>query len=64
MTIDDKRQVAAAVATIFGHLSDDGAEAFERLCRDEKLVRVCRTCNYNIALDEKRCSNCVPREAK
>lgn len=59
MTSQTER-IAEAVGTIFGALSSDGAEAFERLCLDNGLLWRChnKKCRANVPIDCERCTDC------
>jgi hypothetical protein len=59
MNVSNEREnMAEAVATLFGALSDDQAELFEQLCYDAGLLWRCTQCGWNVAQDEEQCPEC------
>lgn len=54
------KDLAAAVAVVFSHLTDRGAEEFERLCLTENLLYRCVHCGHNIDVDSTHqpCEHC------
>lgn len=52
-----RKQIAAAVETLFLHLSPEGEEEFERLVIEEGLLNRCE-CGNNVPIDTKVCDKC------
>jgi hypothetical protein len=50
--------LAAAVNTVFAHLTDSGAERFDALALDEGLMQRCPRCLLNADITAAECEDC------